>query len=97
MVSSAFVRSDTETEEEGLPCRLCFNSSQRCSVGLKSGVCAGKSSSSTPKLLIHGFIDLALCTSMQTGNEGLSRIPEQTIPYHNPPSTKRYTWHKAFR
>ena len=37
-----------------------YNSSQRCSIGLRSGPGAGQSSSFTPNLLIHVFMDL-LC------------------------------------
>ena len=59
---SAFVRSGTDVGQEGLTHSLSSNSSQRCSIGLRSGLCAGQSSSSTPNLLIHVFMDLALCT-----------------------------------
>ena len=34
--------------------------------GLRSGLCAGQSSSSTPDSLIHVFMDLALCTGAQS-------------------------------
>jgi hypothetical protein len=37
------------------------NSSQRCSMGLRSGLCAGQSSSSTPISINHFCMDLALC------------------------------------
>ncbi len=63
---SAFVRSDTDVGREGLARSLCSNSSQRCSIGLRSGLCAGQSSSSTPNSLIHVFMDLALCTGAQS-------------------------------
>ncbi|KAG7317169.1 hypothetical protein KOW79_019467 [Hemibagrus wyckioides] len=49
-----------------MACSLCSNSSQRCSIGLRSGLCAGQSSSSTPNSLIHDFMDLALCTGVQS-------------------------------
>ena len=42
------------------------NSSQRCSIGLRWGLCAGQSSSSTPNSLIYVFIDVALCTGAQS-------------------------------
>ena len=63
---SAFVRSGTDVGREGLARSLRSNSSQRCSIGLRSGLCAGQSSSSTPNLLIHVFMDLALCTGAQS-------------------------------
>jgi len=47
-------------------CYAVSNSPQRCSVGLKSGLCASQSSSSTPNLLIHVFMDLAVCTGAQS-------------------------------
>ncbi len=53
---SAFVRSDTDVGREGLARSLRSNSSQRCSIGLRSGLCAGQSSSSTPNSLIHVFM-----------------------------------------
>ena len=56
-----FVRSGN-VGREGLARTLRSNSSQRCSIGLRSGLCAGQSSSSTPNWLIHVFMDLALCT-----------------------------------
>ena len=59
---SAFVRSHTDVGREGLALSLHSNSSQRCSIRLRSGLCAGQSSSSTPNSLIHVFMDLALCT-----------------------------------
>ena len=48
---SAFMRSHTTVGWEGLALSLCSNSSQRCSVGLRSELCAGQSSSSTPNSL----------------------------------------------
>ena len=60
---SAFVRSHTDVGQEGLALSLRCNSPQRCSIGLRSGLCAGQSSSSTPNSLIH--TDLALCTGAQ--------------------------------
>uniref|UniRef100_A0A667X151 Doublecortin domain-containing protein n=1 Tax=Myripristis murdjan TaxID=586833 RepID=A0A667X151_9TELE len=63
---SAFVRSNTDVGQEGLARSLRSNSSQRCSLGLRSGLCAGQSSSSTPNSLIHVFMDLALCTGAQS-------------------------------
>ena len=63
---STFVRSHTDVGQEGLALSLHSNSSQRCSVRLRSGLCAGQSSSSTPNSLIHVFMDLALCTGAQS-------------------------------
>ena len=55
---SAFVRSDTYVGREGLTVSY---SSKRCSIGLRSGLSCGQSSS-TPNSLVHVFMDLALCT-----------------------------------
>ena len=63
---SAFVRSDTDVGREGLARSLRWNSSQRCSIGLRSGLCAGQSGSSTPNSLIHVFMDHALFTGAQS-------------------------------
>lgn len=63
---SALVRSHTDVGREGLALSLCSNSSQRCSIGFRSGLCAGQSSSSTPDSIIHVFMDLALCTGAQS-------------------------------
>ena len=63
---SAFVRSHTDVGREGLALSLHSNSSQRCSIGLRSGLCAGQSSSSTPNSLIHVFMDPALFTGAQS-------------------------------
>ena len=63
---SAFVRSHTDVGREGLALSLRSNSSQRFSIGLRSGLCAGQSSSSTPHSLIHVFMDFALCTGAQS-------------------------------
>ncbi|KAK3526022.1 hypothetical protein QTP70_012787 [Hemibagrus guttatus] len=60
---SAFVRSGTDVGREGQARSLRSNSSQRCSMGLRTGLCAGQSSSSTPNSLIHVFMDLALVTA----------------------------------
>ena len=63
----AFVRSYTDVGREGLTLSLSVsNSSQRCSFGLRSGLCAGQPSSFTPNSLIHVFMDLALCTGAQS-------------------------------
>uniref|UniRef100_A0A3B4E0Q5 Uncharacterized protein n=1 Tax=Pygocentrus nattereri TaxID=42514 RepID=A0A3B4E0Q5_PYGNA len=63
---------------EGLARSLRSNSSQRCSVGLKSGLCAGQSSSSTPISLIHVFMDL-LCALVHS-HIGTGRGRPQTVP-----------------
>ena len=44
----AFLRSGTDVAQLGLARSQCSNSSQRCWMGLRSGLCAGQSSSSTP-------------------------------------------------
>ena len=51
---------------EGLARNLRSSSSQRCSVGLRSGLCGGQSSSSTPNSSNRVFIVLALCTGAQS-------------------------------
>lgn len=50
---SAFVASDTGVGWEGLTYSLHSNGAQRCSVGLRSGLCGGQSSSFTPNSFIH--------------------------------------------
>ena len=64
--SDAFVRSHTDVGREGLAFSLHSNSPKSCSIGLRSGLCAGQSSSSTPNSLIHVFMDLALCTGAES-------------------------------
>ncbi|KAI4872879.1 hypothetical protein NFI96_029151 [Prochilodus magdalenae] len=49
---------------EGLALSLRSNPFQRCSIGLRSGLCAGQSGSSTSDSLIHVFMELALCTDV---------------------------------
>ena len=58
--------SHTDVGPEGLALSLRSDSSQRCSIGLRSGLCAGQSSSSTPDSAIHVFMDLALCSGAQS-------------------------------
>jgi len=55
----AFVRSGTDVGRESL-------AHNRHSMGLRSGLCAGQSSSSTPNSSNHVFMDLALCTGAQS-------------------------------
>lgn len=81
---SAFVSLGTDVGREGLVCSLCSNSSQMCSIRLRSGLCAGQSSSSTPNLLIHVFIDSF------TGTKGLSPTPEKQ-PYTIIPPPPNFT------
>jgi len=69
---SAFVRSGSDVGREVLAHSLRSNSSQRCSIGLRSGLCAGQSSSSTPNSIIHVFMDLTLCTGAQSCWKGPS-------------------------
>uniref|UniRef100_A0AAR2JMT8 Ig-like domain-containing protein n=1 Tax=Pygocentrus nattereri TaxID=42514 RepID=A0AAR2JMT8_PYGNA len=59
---SAFVRSDTDVGQKGLAHSLHSNSSQV----LRSGLCAGQSSSSTPNSVTHVFVDFELCTGVQS-------------------------------
>ena len=63
---NAFVRLHTDVGREGLALNLSSYSSQRCSIELRSRLCAGQSSSSTANSLIHVFMDLALCTGPQS-------------------------------
>lgn len=58
----ALMRSGADVGREGLAHNLCSSSSQRFSTGLRSGLCAGQSSSSPPNSSNHVFIVLALCT-----------------------------------
>ena len=58
----ALVRLGTDVGRLGLAHSLRSNSSQMCSVGLRSGLCSGQLSSSTPISTNHFCIDLALCT-----------------------------------
>uniref|UniRef100_A0A3P8S0T8 Uncharacterized protein n=1 Tax=Amphiprion percula TaxID=161767 RepID=A0A3P8S0T8_AMPPE len=90
---SSFVRSHTDVGPEGLALSLCSNSSQRCSMGLRSGLCAGQSSSSTPDSVIHVFMDLALCTGAHGGgqvyreNLCISRQPFTFVTVRSQPGT----------
>ena len=72
---SAFVRSHTDVGWEGLAFSLPSYSSQRCSIGLMSGLCAGQSSLSTPNSLIH----VLLCALMHS-YVGTGRGHPQTFP-----------------
>ncbi|KAI4879059.1 hypothetical protein NFI96_014962 [Prochilodus magdalenae] len=63
---STCVRSDPDVGREGLALSLRSNPSQRCSIGWRSGLCAGQSSSSTPDSLLHVFMELALCTGVRS-------------------------------
>lgn len=60
--TKALVKSGIDVGWEGLVCSQHSNSSQGCSLGLRSGLCAGHSNSSTPTLAKHVFMDPALCT-----------------------------------
>uniref|UniRef100_A0AAZ3R1L6 ZZ-type domain-containing protein n=1 Tax=Oncorhynchus tshawytscha TaxID=74940 RepID=A0AAZ3R1L6_ONCTS len=57
----SLVRSGTDVGRLGLARSRHSNSSQRCSMGLRSGLCAGQSSSSIPISTNHFCMDLALC------------------------------------
>lgn len=50
----------TDVQEESLAWCWHPNLSQRCSEGLRLGLCAGPSNSSTPTLINHASIDLTL-------------------------------------
>ena len=52
--------SISEVGQLGLACSLHSNSSQSCSMGLRSGLCPCQSSSSTPISTNHFCMDLAL-------------------------------------
>uniref|UniRef100_A0A8C7Q7A6 ATP-binding cassette, sub-family A (ABC1), member 4a n=1 Tax=Oncorhynchus mykiss TaxID=8022 RepID=A0A8C7Q7A6_ONCMY len=58
----ALVRSGTDVGKLSLARSRRSNSSQRLSMGLRSGLCAGQSSSSTPISTNHFCMDLALYT-----------------------------------
>ena len=73
-----FVRSHTDVGWEGPALSLHSNSSQRCSVELRSGLSAGQSSSSTPNSLIHVFMEL-LCALLHS-HAGTGRSHPQTVP-----------------
>jgi hypothetical protein len=60
----ALVRSGTDVGRLGLARSRCSNSYQMCLMGLRSGLCAGQSSSSTPISTNHFCMDLALCIVM---------------------------------
>ena len=59
----ALVRLGTDVGRLGLACSWRSNASQ-VSMGLRSGLCASQSSSSTPILTNHFCMDLALCTGV---------------------------------
>ena len=61
-VTRALMWSGTDVGRLGMACSRRSNSSQWCSMGLRSGLCASQSSSSTPISTNHFCMDLALCT-----------------------------------
>lgn len=61
--SPRFLRSGNDFGREGLARSLYYSSSQRCPMGLRSGLCVSMSSSSTTN---HIFMDLGLCAGAQT-------------------------------
>lgn len=61
--SPRFLRSGNDFGREGLARSLHYSSSQRCPMGLRSGLCVSMSSSSTTN---HIFMDLGLCAGAQT-------------------------------
>ena len=58
----ALVMLGTDAGQLGLARSLHFNSSQRCAMGLRSKLCAGQLSSSTPISTNYLCLDTALCT-----------------------------------
>ena len=58
----ALVSPGTDVRRLGQALSRRSNSSQRCSMGLRSGLCAGQSSSSTPISTNYFCMDLTLCT-----------------------------------
>ena len=62
----ALVRSGTDVVRLGLACSQRSNSSQRFSMGLRVGLCAGQSSSTTLISTNHFFMGLTLCTGAQS-------------------------------
>lgn len=60
-------RSDIVVGRQSPVYRLGSVLSQRCSIQLRWGLCAGQSSSTTPNLLMQCFVDLALCSGVQEG------------------------------
>ena len=61
IATKALGRSSIDVGILGLARSRCSNSSQKCSMGLRSGLCAGQSSSSTPIMTTHFCMYLALC------------------------------------
>ena len=72
------MRSQSDGGQEGLALSLHSNSSQRCSIRLRSGLCAGQSSSSTPNSLIMSLWTL-LCALVHS-HVGTGRGHPQTVP-----------------
>ena len=58
----AIVRLRTDVGRLDLARSRPYDSSQRCLMGLRSGLCAGQSRSSTPTLTNHFCMELTLCT-----------------------------------
>ena len=84
-VKRAIVRSDTYVRQEGLTCNQYNSSSQRCSKGLRSGICAGHRGSSTQNSSNQVFMDPVLCTGAQSclNRKGLSQtVLTKTEPYN---------------
>ena len=86
---STFERSRTDVGHEGLVLSLRSNSSQRCSIWLRSGLCPGQSSSSTPNSVLHVFVDLlhALVHShVRTGRGHPQTVPTELGAWNCPTS-----------
>ena len=71
------MRLGTDVRRLGLARSRRSNSSQRCLMGLRSGLCAGQSSSSTPISTNHFCMDFTLCLgalSTETGKGCLQTV-----------------------
>ena len=73
-----FVRSHTDVGREGLALSPRSNSPPRCSIWLRSGLCAGQSSSSTPNSLLMSLWT-SLC-ALEHSHVGTGRGHPQTVP-----------------
>lgn len=74
----AFMRSDTDAGWECLACSLCSSLSQRCSVGLRSDLCACRSSTSNSSTVAKLLRNL-LCMLGQSETGTLKGL-HQTAP-----------------
>ena len=91
---STFVTSHTDVGQEGLALSLRSNSSQRCFIGLRSGLCAGQSSSSTPNsLLQEGAVSKLFPQSWELELSNISCYAEAfRVPVTGTKGTKPSSW-----